>query len=31
MQINEVEWLAPHVDRERNYRLVEDGIRFGGR
>ncbi|MFC6824128.1 hypothetical protein [Halopelagius fulvigenes] len=31
MQINEHEWLADHVDRERNYRLVEDGIRFGKR
>ncbi|MFB6091649.1 MAG: hypothetical protein ABEK02_01420 [Haloquadratum sp.] len=27
-QIYEHEWLATHIDRERNYRLVEDGIRF---
>jgi hypothetical protein len=25
------EWLGPSIDRERNYRLVEDGIRFGKR
>jgi hypothetical protein len=31
MQIRDHEWLAEHVDRERNYRLVEDGIRFGKR
>jgi hypothetical protein len=30
-QLYEVEWLAPHVDRERNSRLVADGIRFGKR
>ncbi|SFR51483.1 hypothetical protein [Halogeometricum limi] len=30
-QIREYEWLDAHVDRERNYRLVEDGIRFGKR
>ncbi|RLM56533.1 hypothetical protein DVK02_08495 [Halobellus sp. Atlit-31R] len=30
-QLYEHEWLAAHIDRERNYRLVEDGIRFGGR
>lgn len=30
-QIHEHEWLAAHIDRERNYRLVEDGIRFGDR
>jgi hypothetical protein len=30
-QIHEHEWLAAHVDRERNARLVEDGIRFGDR
>jgi len=30
-QIYEHEWLAAHIDRERNYRLVEDGIRFGDR
>jgi len=28
-QLYEHEWLAAHIDRERNYRLVEDGIRFG--
>jgi hypothetical protein len=31
MQLHEVEWLADRLDRERNYRIVEDGIRFGGR
>ena len=31
MQIRDHEWLADHLDRERNYRLVEDGIRFGDR
>jgi len=30
-QIYEHKWLAAHIDRERNYRLVEDGIRFGDR
>jgi hypothetical protein len=30
-QLYEHEWLAAHIDRERNYRLVEDGIRFGDR
>jgi hypothetical protein len=30
-QIYEHEWLAERIDRERNYRLVEDGIRFGDR
>ena len=25
------EWLGPSIDKERNYRLVEDGIRFGKR
>jgi hypothetical protein len=30
-QLYEVEWLADRLDRERNARLVEDGIRFGGR
>ncbi|MFB6136297.1 MAG: hypothetical protein ABEJ04_06020 [Halobacteriaceae archaeon] len=30
-QIHEHEWLSEHVDRERNARLVEDGIRFGDR
>ncbi|MFC7130815.1 hypothetical protein [Haloferax chudinovii] len=29
LQIEEYEWLKPHIDRERNLRLVEDGIRFG--
>ncbi|WP_435183160.1 hypothetical protein [Halobellus sp. EA9] len=28
-QLYEHEWLADHIDRERNYRMVEDGIRFG--
>ncbi|MFB6089515.1 MAG: hypothetical protein ABEJ97_00520 [Halobellus sp.] len=28
-QLYEHEWLAEHIDRERNYRMVEDGIRFG--
>jgi hypothetical protein len=28
-QLYEHDWLAAHIDRERNYRLVEDGIRFG--
>jgi hypothetical protein len=28
-QLGEHDWLAPHIDRERNARLVEDGIRFG--
>ncbi|XVH32462.1 hypothetical protein ACNS7O_04550 [Haloferacaceae archaeon DSL9] len=31
MQLYEVEWLAAQLDKERNYRLVEDGIRFGKR
>lgn len=30
-QLRDHDWLATHVDRERNARLVEDGIRFGGR
>lgn len=30
-QIYEVEWLSRRLDRERNARLVEDGIRFGKR
>jgi hypothetical protein len=30
-QLREVDWLAEHLDRERNARLVEDGIRFGDR
>jgi hypothetical protein len=29
LQLHEHDWLAGHVDRERNHRLVEDGIRFG--
>ena len=28
-QLYQVEWLAEELDRERNYRLVDDGIRFG--
>ena len=28
-QVYEVDWLAERIDRERNYRRVEDGIRFG--
>lgn len=31
MQLYEEEWLAERLDRERNYRVVEDGIRFGKR
>lgn len=31
MQLHEVGWLADRLDRERNYRVVEDGIRFGKR
>ncbi len=27
-QLHDVEWLADHLDRERNARLVEDGIRL---
>ncbi|SFK75825.1 hypothetical protein SAMN04487950_0946 [Halogranum rubrum] len=30
-QLYEVDWLADRLDRERNARLVEDGIRFGKR
>ena len=30
-QIREHDWLADRLDRERNARLVEDGIRFGDR
>ena len=30
-QIEDHEWLADHLDRERNARVVEDGIRFGKR
>jgi len=30
-QLYEVDWLAASLDRERNARLVEDGIRFGKR
>jgi len=30
MQLQEYEWLATELERERNVRLVEDGIRFGG-
>ena len=28
-ELTAVEWLEPHLDRERNFRIVEDGIRFG--
>ena len=28
-QLYGVDWLADHLDRERNRRVVEDGIRFG--
>ena len=28
-QVYEVEWLAERIDRERNFRMVDDGIRFG--
>ncbi|AUV83475.1 hypothetical protein C2R22_19015 [Salinigranum rubrum] len=31
LQIHEHDWLSGHIDRERNHRLVEDGIRFGKR
>jgi hypothetical protein len=27
-QLHDVDWLAAHLDRERNARLVEDGIRL---
>ncbi|MEF8780944.1 MAG: hypothetical protein V5A46_09730 [Haloferacaceae archaeon] len=27
-QLYQEEWLAEELDRERNYRLVDDGIRF---
>lgn len=30
-QLYDVEWLRTNLDRERNYRVVEDGIRFGDR
>ena len=30
-QLYEHEWLGPSIDKERAYRLVEDGIRFGKR
>lgn len=30
-QLYEIDWLAERLDRERNARLVEDGIRFGKR
>jgi hypothetical protein len=30
-QLYEVDWLTERLDRERNARLVEDGIRFGDR
>jgi len=28
MQIQDVDWLAGHLDRERTYRTVDDGIRL---
>lgn len=28
-QLNEVQWIADGLDRERTYRQFEDGIRFG--
>ena len=28
-ELTSVGWLEPHLDRERNFRMVEDGIRFG--
>ncbi|MFD1632542.1 hypothetical protein ACOZ4L_07075 [Haloplanus ruber] len=31
MQIQEVGWVAERIDRERNYRSVEDGIRLNDR
>ena len=31
LQLNQHEWLSDHIDRERNHRLVDDGIRFGKR
>ncbi|WP_251341554.1 hypothetical protein [Haloplanus halophilus] len=31
MQIQEVGWVAERIDRERNYRTVEDGIRLRDR
>ncbi|WP_363463773.1 hypothetical protein [Halogeometricum borinquense] len=30
-QIRAYDWLDTHIERERNYRLVEDGIRFDKR
>ena len=29
LQLHQHDWLSGHIDRERNHRLVEDGIRFG--
>ena len=29
LQLHQHEWRSGHIDRERNHRLVEDGIRFG--
>jgi hypothetical protein len=29
-QLYEYDWLEERLDRERNQRMVEDGIRFGG-
>ncbi|WP_224268080.1 hypothetical protein [Haloprofundus salinisoli] len=31
LQLYEIDWLTEQIDRERNHRLVEDGIRFGKR
>jgi Zn-dependent oligopeptidase len=31
MQVQEVGWVAERIDRERNYRTVEDGIRLSDR
>jgi hypothetical protein len=28
-QVYEVDWLSQRIDRERSYRKVEDGIRYG--
>jgi len=27
--VYELDWLGERIDRERNFRLVDDGIRFG--
>lgn len=31
MQIQEADWLAEHLERERNFRVVENGIRLRDR